>query len=221
MAKNPAFLFYSQDFIVGVQTLSFEDRGKYITLLCQMHQQGRLDEETICFLVGLPSVKLKAKFSIDEDGFWYNERLEEEVKKRNNFTESRRNNGLQGGRPKEPIGKHMVNHMGNENYILHTKEYYRCEIEKNSTSPHIEGYKQFANYLFVSSPFKEPLIQILKIRDQLSYEQYIKLLSKVGFNYTKIIDYLAIMSNNDKYTKGKKSIFLTINTWINNDAKKS
>lgn len=220
MAKNPAFLFYSQDFIVGVQTLSFEDRGKYITLLCQMHQQGRLDEESICFLVGSPSVKLKGKFSIDEDGFWYNERLEKEVDKRNKFTESRRNNGLQGGRRKEANGKHMVNHMENENIIECTKEYYRCEIEKNSTSPHIEGYKLFANYLFASNPFKEPLIKILKIRDQLSFDQYLKILSKVSFNQTKIIDYLAIMSNNDKYTTGKKSIFLTINTWINNDAKK-
>jgi hypothetical protein len=51
MAKDPAFLFYSQDFIVGVQTMPFEDRGKYITILCQMHQQGRLDEETIRTLV--------------------------------------------------------------------------------------------------------------------------------------------------------------------------
>lgn len=129
--KSPAFLFYSQDFIVGVQTLSFEDRGKYITILCQMHQQGRLDEETICFLVGSVSVKLKSKFLIDENGFWYNERLELEVEKREKYSESRRNNGFQGGRPakvKKPKENHMVshmhnhmgNHMDNENILLNT-----------------------------------------------------------------------------------------------------
>lgn len=125
MAKDPAFLFYSQDFIVGVQTMTYEDRGKYITVLCQMHQQGRMSEETISFLVGSISVNLRSKFLIDENGLWYNKRLEQEAQKRAEFTESRRNNGKQGGRPKKqkPLGKpygkasakHMGNHMGNEN----------------------------------------------------------------------------------------------------------
>jgi hypothetical protein len=124
MAKDPAFLFYSQDFIVGVQTMTFDERGKYITILAQMHQQGRLSEETICFLVGSISVSLRLKFKQDEKGLWYNERLEAETVKRNQFTESRRNNGKNGGRPKKSkaSGKpnlnhkqnHMVNHMGNE-----------------------------------------------------------------------------------------------------------
>jgi hypothetical protein len=52
MAKDPAFLFYSSDFIVGTQTMNWEDRGKYITILALMHQQGRMDDETIRFLVG-------------------------------------------------------------------------------------------------------------------------------------------------------------------------
>ena len=78
MAKDPAFLFYSQDFIVGVQTMPFEDRGKYITILAQMHQQGRLSEETIRFLVGSVSDMLRLKFKVDEKGLWYNERLESE-----------------------------------------------------------------------------------------------------------------------------------------------
>jgi uncharacterized protein YdaU (DUF1376 family) len=85
MAKDPAFLFYSQDFLVGTNTMPFEDRGKYITILAQMHQQGRMDEETISFLVGSISVKLKSKFLIDDKGLWYNERLEEEITKRAAF----------------------------------------------------------------------------------------------------------------------------------------
>lgn len=105
MAKDPAFLFYSQDFIVGTNTMNFEDRGKYITILAQMHQQGRLDEETISFLVGSVSVKLKSKFQIDKNGLWYNERLEEEMGKRAAFVDSRRENGKKGGRPKKPNGK--------------------------------------------------------------------------------------------------------------------
>ena len=105
MAKDPAFLFYSQDFIVGTNTMNFEDRGKYITILAQMHQQGRLDEETISFLVGSISVKLKNKFLIDNNGLWYNERLEEEAIKRSAFIDSRRENGKKGGRPAKASGK--------------------------------------------------------------------------------------------------------------------
>lgn len=125
MAKDPAFLFYSQDFHTGTATMSFEDRGKYITILCVMHQQGRMKEETICFLVGSVSDMLRLKFKVDENGFWYNERLESEARKRSEFTESRRINGLHGGRPKKskasaepsakPLGYPMVTHMENEN----------------------------------------------------------------------------------------------------------
>ena len=70
--KDPAFLFYSQDWIVGCQTLTFEERGQYITIISQMHQQGRMKEETIRFLVGSVSDNLKSKFGIDENGFWFN-----------------------------------------------------------------------------------------------------------------------------------------------------
>lgn len=99
MAKDPAFLFYSQDFFTGVSTMSFEDRGKFITVLCVMHQKGRLTEETIRFLVGSISDNLSVKFRIDEKGLWFNKRLEEEIEKRLKFTESRRENGNLGGRP--------------------------------------------------------------------------------------------------------------------------
>lgn len=115
MSKDPAFLFYSQDFIVGVQTMNFEDRGKYITILAQMHQQGRLDEETIRFMVGNVSDKLRLKFDVDKNGMWFNKRLEEEIDKRKNFIDSRRLNGQKGGRPKasdKPNGKPSVKPLG-------------------------------------------------------------------------------------------------------------
>lgn len=116
MAKDPAFLFYSSDFLSGISDLTMEERGQYITLLCLQHQKGVLNEKTIRLSVGSVSVDVMSKFTKDESGFFFNERLLEETEKRNKFTESRRSNGLQGGRPKEinkPLGKPKNNHKDN------------------------------------------------------------------------------------------------------------
>ena len=146
MAKDPAFLFYSQDFIVGTNTMNFEDRGKYITILAQMHQQGRLDEETISFLVGSISVKLKNKFSIDENDLWYNKRLEEESIKRSAFIESRRENGKKGGRPSKASGKpsakakHKLPVNEDENEIK--DNIYRSFVHLSITDIEVEKLKK-------------------------------------------------------------------------------
>jgi hypothetical protein len=98
--KDPAYLFYSSDFLTGCASLTMEERGQYITLLCLEHQLGRLSEKTIRLSVGSVSVDVLAKFKQDESGLMYNERLEIEIEKRSNFVDTRRNNGLKGGRPK-------------------------------------------------------------------------------------------------------------------------
>src|ERR1700733_15118966 len=104
MAKDPAFLFYTSDFLLGTLVMSFEDKGKYITLLSYMHQTGRLSEEIVKILIGDITADLKSKFKIDKYGLWYNERLENEIARRKGFVASRRNNGKSGGRPARKIG---------------------------------------------------------------------------------------------------------------------
>ena len=120
MAKDPAFLFYSSDFLNGVADLTMEERGQFITLLCLQHQKGTLTDKTIRLSLGSVSVDVLSKFLKDKDGNYYNERLSEEIEKRIQFTESRRNNGSKGGRPKnntKPLGlaKHNLMEDVNEN----------------------------------------------------------------------------------------------------------
>ena len=98
--KDPAYLFYSSDFLTGCASLTMEERGQYITLLSLEHQLGRLSEKTIRLSVGSVSVDVLAKFKQDENGLLYNERLEIEIEKRSNFIDTRRTNGMKGGRPK-------------------------------------------------------------------------------------------------------------------------
>lgn len=100
MTENPAFLFYSNDFLEGTLILPMEDRGKYITLLCYMHAHGRLREDVVKQLTGKMSAKLRSKFNVDEHGLWYNKRLEKEIRNRQKFVYTRQQNGVLGGRPK-------------------------------------------------------------------------------------------------------------------------
>jgi len=119
MSKDPAVLFYTGDFLNGCTDLTFEERGQYITMLCLQHQKGHLSEKTIRLCVGSVSVDVMSKFKTDDDGFFYNERMEEEIDKRRHFLDTRYFNGKKGGRPikpnKEPNKEPTKNLSDNDN----------------------------------------------------------------------------------------------------------
>lgn len=96
MAQDPAFLFYSSDFLTGTQFFTNEQKGKYITLLCMQHQQGHLHEKHMIFICGTQDKDVLEKFAKDADGLYYNIRLEKETEKRKNYSKSRRENRLTG-----------------------------------------------------------------------------------------------------------------------------
>ena len=124
MAKDPAVLLYTSDFLSGMSFFTMEQRGQYITLLCQQHQTGHIPEDHMVSICGSISSPVVSKFQKDSNGFWFNIRMDEEKEKRNNFTGSRHKNGLLGGRPSNKpknnlsvnlVHNHMGNHMENEN----------------------------------------------------------------------------------------------------------
>ena len=91
MPKDPAFLFYSSDFLTGVQDLTMEERGQYITLLCIHHQKGRLTQKMVQLAChGNATADVLAKFRQDEHGLYYHPRLEEEAEKRRAHGEKQR-----------------------------------------------------------------------------------------------------------------------------------
>jgi hypothetical protein len=96
MAQDPAFLFYSSDFLSGVQDLTMEERGQYITLLCLQHQKGHLTEKMIRLCCGNATADVLAKFRQDENGLFFNERLKIEVGKRKAHAEKQRTRAIDG-----------------------------------------------------------------------------------------------------------------------------
>ena len=226
--KDPAFLFYTQDFITGTLAMPFEEKGKYITLLCYEHQTGRMSEETIRLLVGSVSDMLKSKFEIDENGLWFNKRLEIESEKRKKFNESRKNNGSLGGRPskKEKPNKNLVktdrlqlgkpneNLPENENkyiYTINNKEYI-SSIDKNEIEK-IEVFEKFQFWMNKHAP------RVLKMQEPITIEQMFNLkedgiLNDIGF------EKLENMHNKATLLKDYVSANRTLRAWVRNEKTK-
>jgi uncharacterized protein YdaU (DUF1376 family) len=98
MAKDPAVLFYTQDFLVGTAMMTPEEKGHYITLLCFQQQRGGLTEMEVKKIIGshFESVwpSLYDKFEQDGEGKFFNKRMKEETERRKKYTESRRQSRL-------------------------------------------------------------------------------------------------------------------------------
>jgi hypothetical protein len=93
MAKDPALLFYTSDFLTGTFTMTNEQVGIYIRLLCIQHQRkGFVDKNSFNLLINGHDI-VREKFIETEEGF-YNERLRAEMARRTAYSESRSKNRL-------------------------------------------------------------------------------------------------------------------------------
>jgi uncharacterized protein YdaU (DUF1376 family) len=132
--KDPAFLFYPNDYIGGTMGMTFEEKGAYMELLMMQFNQGHMTCHMIGQVVGRIWDKISHKFMLDADGRYYNERLETEIKKRQNFVVSRKNNisGINQYTDKNRSyershDQKMTSHMENEN----VNENVNKDIDKN------------------------------------------------------------------------------------------
>jgi len=125
MAKDPAFLFYPNDWMGGTMGWTFEEKGAYLELLLMQFNRGHMTTHMIGHVLGQNGgqlwVTIQTKFEIDAEGKFFNKRLEEEQNKRKAFTDSRKNNikGKNQYSKKEKnkghMDGHMTSHMENEN----------------------------------------------------------------------------------------------------------
>jgi len=138
MSKDPAFLFYSSDFLTGVSDLTMEERGQYITLLCIQHQKGRLSRKMISISCGNATADVMAKLRQDEQGLYYSPRLEEEAIKRAEHGEKQRQRALDGWKKRKATADTTANATAlpledvneNENIIPSIEDYIKYAVEK-------------------------------------------------------------------------------------------
>lgn len=148
--KDPAFLFYSSDFMTGTMFLTNEQVGKYIRLLCAQHLSAddRLSEKHMISICGTLEADIIEKFTKDEAGFYYNERLRAERVKRSNYSQSRYAN--KKGKKKEikdvcNISKSYDIHMGNENINKDIDINTKTNKTQKFKKPTIEEIEQYAS----------------------------------------------------------------------------
>lgn len=140
MSKDPAILFYTSDFLTGTLTMSFEQRGKYIVLLCLQHQQGHLTDEDMKNICKTYDAKIYSKFIQAEDGFYYNERMKIECEKRKKYSDSRRQNRTSKSIKEDNICESYDKHMENENILIN-----KGVLLKKRETEFKESVKQYSN----------------------------------------------------------------------------
>jgi uncharacterized protein YdaU (DUF1376 family) len=158
MAKDPAFLFYPNDYLGGTMGMTFEEKGAYIELLMLQFNRGHMTSHMIGHTVGHLWDKIKDKFVQDEKGLYYNVRLQDEQEKRVKYSESRRNNKKgenQYTKKGEHMTGHMTSHMENENEnskysinVLSCKEIAIKDLQwMERNNPTEKEFKEFIDLL--------------------------------------------------------------------------
>ncbi len=176
--KDPAFLFYTNDFLTGTADLTNEEVGQYIRLMCYQHQKGHLSRAQINRLIKDISDYVLEKFVQDSDGNYYNKRLEAEIDKRSKFNTKQRENGYKGGRPKNPSKTQIKAKQKPNQSQLKTKQ-------KPTESPRVENENENEN---VIEDLNE--IVIKEIGGVGEREN-----SNVSFMIKEIIDYLNVKAD--------------------------
>jgi hypothetical protein len=204
MAKDPAFLFYPNDWLGGTMTLTRYQKGCYIDLLMAQFNSGPLSLEAIKTLLGADHAQwavLRAKFKQDAEGRFFNERMEAEKLKRLIFSESRKNNRI--GKTKNKKNKELVNNTS-KTYVKHMEN-----GNENRNENEDEKLKYKNNVLLKKSEYEKLCADFGNKATDAAIE-YLHLY-KLEKNYITKSDYLSI----------RRWVMGAVNKTKNNDNKQT
>ena len=213
MSKEPAFLFYPNDWLGGTMYLTFEQKGAYLEILLMQVSIGRFTEEQVKQVLNTSYSSvwkiLKPKFLTDGTFFW-NEKMDRVLESRRTFTESRRNNRL--GKVKIKTSEKLVKKT--------RKTLVKLVGNGNGNTNGIGNLGKSENPLFELPEKKhelqilvETLPNVLKLKSQLSFLDSVDLEKKHGMDLVK--DVLLAMDNYKPLVKNNLSVYLTCNNWCN------
>lgn len=189
MSKDPAFLFYHQDFFTGVSDMTNEEIGAYIKCMCVQASKGGITEKHMLIICNSHEVHnvIKSKFVFDATiGLFENIRLKTELEKRKKYSESRSNN-------RKKI-KTTPTTEGNicETYEKHMEDEDEIENKENNN-----------NYLF-----KETLLKNKNWKNSISVKFKItddEVVSKLTDFYNHLVTEFKVHPSMNEFTKHFKN----------------
>lgn len=192
--KSPAFQFYSSDFMTGTTFMTNEEVGAYIRCLCMQHQKGHLKEkemQQICLNQEVLESVMN-HYKQDDEGLFYNERLDFEKEKSRKYSESRAKNRSK----KDNISKTYDNT-------------YEKDMKNicNSYDKHMEDEEEDINKEYIINYYINNINNNISSIEYSKLEEYINIFSNdlriilYGIEYCKMykaysINYLCRILNN-------------------------
>lgn len=183
--KDPAFLFYPNDYLGGTIGLTLEQKGAYMELLMMQFNRGHMTSHMIAHVLGHRYeyiwYSIQEKFKIDENGMYYNERLEIEQNKRKSYSDSRKKNILGKNQHSKKEKKspensnkilgHMTSHMEDENIIKYNNINTNTNITPDFSNLYIIPIDVLEQYMISDEKWVEDIARINKLG--ITYESSI------------------------------------------------
>jgi len=209
MSKDPAFLFYHQDFFTGVSDMTNEEVGAYIKCLCIQASKGGITEKHMSIICQSHEVhnSIKVKFILNsETNLFENARLKSEIEKRKKYSESRSANRKNTKKIKEQtidISKSYDKHMENENEIENED---RIVIKNENEKINFREIAEIFNSVCSDLPNVEKITDARKKAIEKIVKEYS--LEKIGDVFKNV--------NESDFLSGRKSDWKANFDWILN-----
>ena len=205
MAKDPAFLFYSSDFLTGTMFMTNEQVGLYIRMLAAQHQHGgRIDTNVLrneCNRITNGDTVFD-KFVHDDSGS-YSERLSDEMEKR-------KQKSLKAS---ESIKKRWDKHKydSNTNVLRSVNENEDVNEDINKVNNKVSVAKKVERKHPLNLNIQTYFVNVRQLKIQMTDEQAEELIQEFGDK--AVIEILEAMENYSKLKKCK-SVYLTAKQWL-------
>ena len=232
MSKDPGFIFFPGDYLRDTQTMSEKAQVAYDRIMCEHMRNICIRQKQLDFFTKRLNEEEKEELMMvlsEKNGTFQIEWVADSINKRRAYSESRRKN--REGKNKKinkdtspSYEEHMEIEIENENVIEYNKGvklfyqnqfiFAKGDFDQKSRN----GYFRFIGTIFNEGEYKNsinrPAVHILKIENQLTYEEYKKLVKESRKRQISLMDMLNDMINNPKYAKDKSTIYLTLLSWV-------
>ena len=195
--KDPAFLMYSGDFLAGTYTMNYEQKGKYITLMCIHHQKGFLTDVDLQSVLSDTDILVASKFYKADNGNYYNQKMIDVINERKTYTENRLANLHKNKDKDNHIDTHKSSHMENhtededEDEDINTdgnkidnKDGSKDVNTSNNYGIYYKLYKKLTNY---ETEYREYEDIYFDIQDDIGWDKFYSVL-KLSDKEQKLLD---------------------------------